>query len=652
MSDSRSPLDWRDGQPVSRLYGDVYFSRASGIDETRHVFMAHNRLTERWTKLAPTARFVIGETGFGTGLNFLCAWQLWRELAPAVARLHFVSIEKHPLDRDDLRRALELWPALARERDMLLAQYDDPAPGWHRFVLDGGRVVLTLAVGAAAAMLPQLDATIDAWFLDGFAPARNPDMWSHDVLQQVATRSRIGTTFATFTAAGDVRRSLESSGFRVDKVTGYGTKRDMLCGELVRSPEADPVRPWFARPPRPDGERAAIVVGGGLAGTSAAASLAARGWRVDLIERHAALAAAASGNPQGVLYAKLAAQPTALRELVLAGYAFTTRRLAQLDLDRHDYDRCGVLQLAFDADEAARQARLLQQDFPRSLFRAVDRMEAATLAGIDVPHGGLFFPAGGWVHPPALCAALAAHAGIHVHTNASALALLRNGDQWEAWNTERCLARAPVAIIAGAGDTVALAQTSHLPLRQIRGQITLLPQTPRSAALCTVICADGYVAPARGGLHSVGATHKFHDASNDVREAEHVENLAMLAALAPALRAEAPAPASLAGRAAQRTSTPDYLPIVGPVVDAAAFRRTYAALSRDATLAIDAPAPWLDGLYVSTAHGSRGLLTTPIAGETLAAYLEDEPAPLGRRVLEAVHPSRFLLRALVRRIER
>jgi tRNA 5-methylaminomethyl-2-thiouridine biosynthesis bifunctional protein len=218
------------------------------------------------------------------------------------------------------------------------------------------------------------------------------------------------------------------------------------------------------------------------------------------------------------------------------------------------------------------------------------------------------------------------------------------------------LATAPVVVVAGGAGSAQFPQTAHLPLRAIRGQLTLLAATAASRALRTVLCGQGYVAPARGGVHSLGATHKFRDRETDVRAAEHIENLGRLQRLAPGLSAalgaeglDAGALAGLAGLAGLRCSSPDYLPVIGPVVDAPDFVRTYAALARDATLALDAPAPWLDGLYVNTAHGSRGLITAPLSGELLAAYLEDEPLPLPAGVAEAVHPSRFLLRALVRR---
>jgi tRNA 5-methylaminomethyl-2-thiouridine biosynthesis bifunctional protein len=649
-------VDWRDGQPVSRVFGDVYFARDSGIAEARHVFLGGNELSRRWAALGPGRRFVIGETGFGTGLNFACAWQLWDEVAPRDARLGFLSFERFPLAAADIGRTLGLWPELARYRDSLVSQWLELAPGWHRFRFGGGRVLLTLVVGDVRDALPRVDGVVDAWFLDGFAPAKNPDMWGAEVMAEVARLSRRGATCATYTVAGPVRHGLEAVGFAVAKAPGFGRKREMLRGELVARRSAPWRPPWFVRPPAA-AERRAVVIGAGLAGTATAASLAARGWSVDLVDRHDTLAAEASGNPQGVLYARLSAHGTALGEMVGSGLQYSGRLLPAVGLEHgRDFDPCGVLQLAHDDDEARRQARLVGLGWPRALLSPLDRTEASARAGFDVPTGGLLFARAGWADPRALCRVLADHPAIRLVLGREAVQLRRAPGGWAVSDRRADIAAAPVVIIAGAGASTRFVQTAHLPLRLIRGQLSFVPATPASSALRTVLCGDGYVAPARNGVHSLGATHRFHDLSDALREDEHRENLGKLMRLAPAVYAAVGGDhldaAALGGRAALRCSAPDYLPIVGPVVDAAVFAARYAPLARDATLPLDAPSPWLDGLYVNAAHGSRGLVTAPLSGEILAALLEGEPAPLPAAVMEAAHPSRFPLRRLIRKTAR
>ncbi|QTD31918.1 bifunctional tRNA (5-methylaminomethyl-2-thiouridine)(34)-methyltransferase MnmD/FAD-dependent 5-carboxymethylaminomethyl-2-thiouridine(34) oxidoreductase MnmC [Pseudomonas fluorescens] len=648
-------LDWDDqGRPRSRVFDDVYFSDQSGLDETRYVFLEQNRLAERFTALPAGGRLVIGETGFGTGLNFLCAWQLFEQHAVAGARLHFVSVEKFPLSPADLQRALALWPDLKQFSNQLLKHYVAIHQGFQRIVLDNGRVTLTLLIGDALEQLPQLDGQIDAWFLDGFAPAKNPEMWTAELFAELARLAAPGSTISTFTSTGWVRRLLNAAGFKMKRTPGIGHKWEILRGQFLGWPEDVPLpaadKPWFARPTPLSGERRALVIGAGLAGCATAASLAARGWQVSLLERHGSVAQEASGNPQGVLYLKLSAHSTALSQLIVSGFGYTRRLLETLQRGT-DWDDCGVLQLAFNEKERERQAQLAAA-FPEDLLHWLDQPEAQARAGIGLAHGGLYYPECGWVHPPALCQAQSAQAGVTLLTHQEAVELRKVDDQWQAFDGERLIATAPVVVLAGAAEIKRFAQSADLPLKRIRGQITRLTQTAQSQALATVVCAEGYVAPARSGEHTLGASFDFNSDDLTPTAAEHLGNLAMLEEISTDLVArlhisELDAD-SLEGRAAFRCTSPDYLPIVGPLADREAFTEAYRALSKDARQVPDIPCPWLDGLYVNSGHGSRGLITAPLSGELLAAWLDNEPLPLPRAVAEACHPNRFALRQLIR----
>jgi len=652
---SYAQLDWDDqGRPHSRVFDDVYFSDQSGLEETRYVFLEQNRLQERFAALADGGRLVIGETGFGTGLNFLCAWQLFEQHAVKGARLHFVSVEKYPLSHADLQRALALWPELKPLAEQLLAQYIAIHQGFQRLVLDNGRVTLTLLIGDALEQLPQLDAQIDAWFLDGFAPAKNPDMWTAELFAELARLAAPGSTISTFTSTGWVRRLINAAGFKMKRTPGIGHKWEILRGEFLgwpaETPEPAVSKPWFARPAPLAGPRHAMVIGGGLAGCATAASLAARGWQVSLLERHGALAQEASGNPQGVLYLKLSAHGTALSQLILSGFGHTRRLLEHLHRGV-DWDGCGVLQLAFNAKEAERQAQLAEA-FAPGLLHLLEREPAQLQAGIALEHGGLFYPEGGWVHPPALCEWQATHPRITVLQHHEALELQRVDGQWQAHGREGLLVSASVVVLAGAAEIKRFAFSADLPLKRIRGQITKLAQTAQSQALATVVCAEGYVAPARLGEHTLGASFDFKSDDLTPTAAEHAGNLDMLREISPDLAqrlgADHMAPEQLEGRAAFRCTSPDYLPIVGPLAERGAFDEAYAALRKDARQAPDVACPWLDGLYVNSGHGSRGLITAPLCAELLAAWLENEPLPLPRSVAEACHPLRFAVRTLIR----
>ncbi|PKF25765.1 bifunctional tRNA (5-methylaminomethyl-2-thiouridine)(34)-methyltransferase MnmD/FAD-dependent 5-carboxymethylaminomethyl-2-thiouridine(34) oxidoreductase MnmC [Pseudomonas hunanensis] len=643
-------IDWDDqGRPHSRHYDDVYFAVNEGIEETKHVFLGQTRLAERFANLAPHACTVIGETGFGTGMNFFCTWQLFDQHAHSDARLHFVSVEKYPLDHADMARAVRLWPELAAYTEPLLEQYVAVHPGFQQFTFAGGRVTLTLLIGDVLEQLPQLDAQIDVWFLDGFAPAKNPDMWTPELFAQLAQLSHPGTVLGTFTTTGWVRRSLVEAGFAMKKVPGIGKKWEVMSGAYVGL-RPGPCAPWYARPAVTQGPREALVIGAGLAGSSSAASLARRGWQVTVLERHEAPAQEASGNPQGVLYLKLSAHGTALSQMILSGFGYTRRQLQRLQRGR-DWDACGVLQLAFDSKEAERQGKLAAA-FDHGLLHCLARAEAEAIAGVALPGGGLFYPEGGWVHPPALCQQQLQHPGIRVVTHQDVLELRKVDEHWQAWAGDQLLARAPVVVLAGAADVLRFEPCAQLPLKRIRGQITRLPATASSQALRTVVCAEGYVAPPREGEHTLGASFDFHSEDLAPTVAEHQGNLALLdeisVDLAQRLAVAELDPEQLQGRAAFRCTSPDYLPIVGPIADAQAFTEAYAVLGRDARQVPDVPCPWLGGLYVNSGHGSRGLITAPLSGELVAAWVCGEPLPLPRAVAEACHPNRFGLRRLIR----
>jgi tRNA 5-methylaminomethyl-2-thiouridine biosynthesis bifunctional protein len=656
MSDQSTPaasqhatLTWdAAGLPRSSLFDDVYFATDGGLAETRHVFLQQNNLAERFAALPPGGQLVIGETGFGTGLNFLCAWQLFEQTAASDCRLHFVSVEKYPLTRADLQRALALWPELEAYATALLAQYVAVHAGFQRLTLAAGRVSLTLLIGDVLQRLPELDAPIDAWFLDGFAPQRNPQMWCPELFAQLARLSHPSTSISTFCSAGDVRRALNAAGFKMQRVPGIGRKWEVLKGQFIGANDSSHT-PWFDRPHFTPKVRHALVIGAGLAGCASAASLAARGWQVTLLERHHDVAQEASGNPQGVLYLKLSAHGTALSRLIVAGFGYTRRLLEQLH--SNDWAACGVLQLALDDKERSKQA-LLAQAFPSDLLHSLSQTAAEQQAGINLPSGGLFYPQGGWVHPPALCRLLSSHDNIRLLTHSNVLDLSRHPDGWQASSKGQLLASAAVVILAGAADICSFAPAAELPLKRIRGQITCLPQTAASSQLRTVVCADGYVAPPHNGQHTVGASFDMHSQALTISASEHQSNLGLLAQisidLADRLNSAQLDPAHLQGRAAFRCTSPDYLPIVGPLADHRALLSQYAKLGKNANWRTTLPCPWLDGLYINSGHGSRGLISAPLAGELLAAWLDNEPFPVPRTVAHACHPNRFAVRSLIR----
>src|SRR5690606_34220266 len=408
------------------------------------------------------------------------------------------------------------------------------------------------------------------------------------------------------------------------------------------------------RPASPGGERSALVIGAGLAGCATARSLATRGWQVTVLERHGHAAAEASGNAQGILYCKLSPHQTLLSRYVQASYCYALRALHQL-LPQGDstWRACGVLQLSTDEKERGRQLAFAGQGYPATFLQAVDSDQASRIAGVQVDRPGLFFPTAGWVNPPSLCHALLQHPNITLLTHSEALTLERRGERWHALaDDQQSLASAAVAVICSANDSRRFAQTAGMPLKPIRGQVSQLAATAASSALRTVLCAEGYISPARGGEHHVGASFRFDRLDSEPSVEENRSNLELLdklsAQLAAALHSGQQDLAELPARAALRCTTPDYLPLIGPVADAQAFEQDYAVLGKDASKQPDAPTRWYPGLYMNAGHGSRGMVSCPLSGELIAAWLDNEPLPLPRDVAEAVHPVRFMLRRLIR----
>ncbi|WP_444944626.1 bifunctional tRNA (5-methylaminomethyl-2-thiouridine)(34)-methyltransferase MnmD/FAD-dependent 5-carboxymethylaminomethyl-2-thiouridine(34) oxidoreductase MnmC [Microbulbifer sp. ZKSA006] len=647
-------IEWReDGQPLSRAYDDIYFSSASGLEESRYVFLQQNALAERWQQLAENDTFTIAETGFGTGLNFLAAAELWQKTAPQSARLHFISVEKFPLRPDDLRRALDLWPQLAELAQALIDNYPPLlASGIHR--LHFGQISLTLIIGEASEALESLrlhrdgDRQVDAWFLDGFAPAKNPDMWTPELFNSMAALSRASATFATFTCAGLVKRGLRDAGFSLRKVPGFGRKREMLCGTL-ESPQVNEVRetPWHLPQQESPLPKTVAIVGAGIASATTARALAERGVKVQVFERGEEPGSGGSGNEQGILYAKLSPKPGPNGDFNLHALMFA---------QRYYRNRCakvshfsGLLQLAQTEREQLLQSQVaatLAESDGQQLAEPVDARTASSLAGIDLTVGGLHFPRAGWIEPRKVCATLLQHPNITLHRHCSVLELQRNAANWRVHTAGEAFT-VDAVVLCGANDIRQFAPAATLPLRPIRGQVSRASATENSSRLQMALCGEGYITPAHRGRQSFGATFKLKETATELRDSEHNENLQTLAGLLPEVAAEFSQQA-LAGRAALRAATPDYLPLAGPIPHWDSIGTTYVALRKNRKQYIAARADYQAGLYVMGGLGSRGFTYAPLTAEVLASWMLNEPLPVSATLAKALHPARFAIRDLGR----
>lgn len=654
-------LDWNDqGTPVSREFDDVYFSNQNGLEETEYVFLGGNNLPDRFAT-HPRALFVAAETGFGTGLNFLTLWRAFdrfRQAQPQanLQRLHFISMEKFPLAQADLAAAHARWPELTPWADELRRQWPLPLPGCHRLLLDGGRITLDLWFGDVNTLIHHFDdslqRSVDAWFLDGFAPSKNPDMWTPALFDAMARLARPDGTFATFTAAGFVRRGLQQAGFGAGKRKGFGRKREMLCGALVQAPELPHSAPWYARSAA-EGDDIALI-GGGIASALLALALLRRGKRVTLYCADDAPAQNASGNRQGALYPLLNQHDPALAQFFPAAFGFARRLYDALPVSfAHDW--CGVTQLGWDKKSAEKIEQMLAMGLPQALAQGVNADQAERLAGVPLGCGGIHYPAGGWLAPGELTAALFALAqqqGLQVRWRHRLERLEPEDGGWRLCFVDGAMARESNVVLANGHAITSLAQSEKLPAYAVSGQVSHIPSRDGLASLRQVLCYEGYLTPVSPalGTHCIGASYHRGDASVAYREADQQENRERLLRCLPQCDWTRAVDVS-AGEARNgvRCATRDHLPLVGNLPDYAATLARYQDLPRQrAQQAAIASAPVWPGLFVLGALGSRGLCSGPLAAEVLAAQLCAEPLPLDRATLAALNPNRYWVRKLLK----
>ena len=572
-----SPVLWDEtGLPRSRLFDDVYFSSVDGLEESRAVFLTGCDLPQAW---GGRGRFVVGELGFGSGLNILALLDLWRRTREPGARLQIFSIEAYPMPTQDAARVLAHWPDLSDLAGPMIARWPGRARGFHRVAFPELNAVLDLAVMDAAQALADWRGAADAWFLDGFSPAANPGMWSAEVLAGVARRSAPGARAATFTVAGAVRRGLADQGFAVEKRPGFGRKRERLEAVLPGP------RPTEQPPPR------VAIIGAGIAGAALARAFAALGAAPTVIEA-ARPGAGASGNPAGLVMPRLDAGGGAVAQLYAQAFA-----------------RAGDLYRATPGAVIASGATQIETG-PKDPDR-FDRIADSDLfepgAVTRLPDRGLAFEDALVVEPPAILTAWLGQTEPSIQAHVVGLRL--EGAAWSLLDAQgQVIARAEVVCLAGGLAIRDLAPDALLTA--VRGQVSLA----RGATPPRALIGAGYLIPTRDGL-LFGATHDRDQTATEVRAEDHTRNLALLAQVDPDL-ASSLTDQALDGRAGVRAATPDFLPLAGPL-------------------------PGRAGLFILSGLGSRGLCAAPLLAEHVAALALGAPSPLPAPLAEIVDPDRF-----------
>ena len=645
-----------EGTPVSRDFDDVYFSNDNGLEETRYVFLEGNHLSTRFPE-HPRRLFVVAESGFGTGLNFLTLWQAFDQFRAAhpeatLQRLHFISFEKFPLTAHDLRLAHQRWPELAHWAEQLQTQWPPAIGGCHRLILDDGRVTLDLWLGDINDLTDKLDDSmnqkVDAWFLDGFAPAKNPDMWSPHLFSAMARLARPGATLATFTSAGFVRRGLQEAGFTMRKTKGFGRKRDMLVGVMEQDLAIPAQAPWFAR--RPSASREVAIVGGGIASALLSLALLHRGWQVTLYCADEAPATGASGNRQGALYPLLSAHDPALFQFFPAAFTFARRLYDSLPV-AFDHDWCGVTQLGWDEKSQQKITQMLSLGLPEDIAHAVTAQQVAETAGVDTGCGGIQYPLGGWLCPAELTSAaiaLGQSRGLTVHYAHKVQSLSRTA-HWELRFADGKEAQHASVVLANGHHITQFTQTASLPVYPVGGQVSHIPTAPQLSKLRQVLCYDGYLTPQNpsNGHHCIGASYHRGETDMQYSEADQQQNRQRLLDCFPnASWAKEVDVSEGQARCGVRCATRDHLPMAGNVPDYDATLEVYQDLADNKETAVSAPV--YPELFMLGGLGSRGLCSAPLLAEVLAAQMSDEPVPLDRVTLAGLNPNRLWVRKLLK----
>ena len=644
---------WRNGQPYSEDFDDVYYSVNNGKDESEYVFLQHNELRDRF---ASAEKFVIAETGFGTGLNFALTLYWWQKYAPASAQLDYIGIEFAPLSPDDIRRVAATWPGLEVYFNAWLSQYPLPVAGRHMCYLPNQRVRLHLCFMDVCAALQHESLAVDAWYLDGFAPAKNPQIWNHRVFTLMAQNSARNATVATYSAAGFVRRGLEQAGFNVVKRKGHGNKREMITAQFL-TPASTPAPgpPWYQVSHTPWQSKHAVVLGAGLAGLCVAWSLIRRGWRITLVDQHSEVAGEASGNPVGLVLPRLSVDDsrdvqfyrTAFLHAVTALDALQARFTSTAN-DSLFWHKQGV----YCGMKTSRAERMLQRcSFNPAFIQHVT--EDVSKMALPVDTRLLFVPGAGWASPRQLCQIMHAACGDELQycqADVSRLQQVEHGDgfTWQCLSaTGQGVAEAEVLVLANGINATQFQQTRWLPIRSARGQLTELAVRQEISAPDLACSFEHYLAPFIGKDRSYicGASYHLDDSCEVLREADQLDNVAFAEKIYPGVFEP---PLKLQGRTGFRAVSDDRLPLVGPVADIAWFEQEYNDLCHGRPEQGYQRAHYLPGLYASTGHGSRGMTSCFISAEMIAAQIEGTPLPLAQELVDLVNPARFIIRRLKR----
>ncbi len=631
-------------QPISDIFQDPYFSSVGAIVEKTHVFLQGNELESRFKNMKGDEIFVIAELGFGLGINFLLTMQLWEKYASSDAQLHFISTELNPLLKEDLTAVLTFFPELSAYAKKLIHQYPSLTPGTHR--IHFGNITLTLFLGDAFDSLsdyvcdrqPNLQNqlrsfTVDAWYIDGFSPSKNPLLWQQDLFDLIALMSDVNTTLTTYSVSRSVKDALVSSGFELTKKKGIGRKREFLFAKkkvlvaLNRNRQYKQLAsPWHcAKNNVPLQKHHKIaVVGAGLAGTMMAYRLANRGFNVQLFEKESRVASLASGNIMGLVHFKLSAFHSPLNDFMLSAFLYAITFYTSID----DIECvAGVADLLEQKDFDKKKAQLLAFSiaYPQ-LIQFLSCSELSHTANVKLSKGGLFYPTALTLSPLMLCQTLSRHENIKLTYEAFTPDIEDDFDK---------------IIFCGGSETKTFPPCQRLDLKPVPGMISLLSSTKDSKKLSIALSDNGYITPANNdGIHLVGGSYHMKEVTR--AHQMHVDIINQMSDGFSGFGDQ-----SFQFKEGIRAKTNDYLPYVGALPQVIKFTDIYAALSKDKNLRLENIPPYSSKYYVLSGFGSHGLTTIPLSVDIVLSQLLNEPLPVSQPVIKSLSPSRDLIKAII-----
>ncbi|MBL4837837.1 MAG: tRNA (5-methylaminomethyl-2-thiouridine)(34)-methyltransferase MnmD [Kordiimonadaceae bacterium] len=641
----KASLIWRGNVPSSSRFDDIYYSSQGGHEETDYVFLQGVGAPSCWHN---KSHFVIAETGFGTGLNFMATCKAW-VASKATGTLTYISTEKYPLSDQQLQETHKAFPELADIAQGLRAAWPPATPGFHLRSFLGGKVKLLLLFGDATDCFADLDAKVDAWFFDGFSPAKNPDLWSDALFDQIARLSNPGARFATYTAASHVRDALEARGFLVEKVAGFGRKRRRFIGQLKEKETVTgtppPIPEWAAPPTAPrapstgDTSHSTIIIGAGIAGASLAHMLHARGQQPLVITNGSP---AASDVPAAILAPgfQRGVQPSAIfAEICFAHACWNPAYRTAWAKEKG---------LHLTSDDPTEQQRLY------AIADKLDWDESWLAKNEAAGSTGLFFPRSGSLAPQVALSNLmedieAAHGEI---SNISRVA-----SGWRVTVGCKSYTAENLVIAAAMNSDIFLNSGLNLggflELRAKPGQIEIVAGD--TAALPSGSMAyGGYVTAQTQGvsgatIRTIGSTFDVKPKAGNKWPSPKPENsVENLATLEKAMGAAPNITEITASWAGMRATTPDYMPYVGPVPDWDAAKHQYRHLAKDRKYRGLGTMPYQQGLYLLTGFGSKGFQQAPLCAAYTAALICQEPLPLPLSLVPYLHPARHMIKSIVR----